>query len=298
MELYATGSNAWGQLELDPSTPHDLNDIFEFTKIAAGDTIETPIARLVYTIVKVDGVYRVAGHLPDRSMAPKLAEVVVRANGDSLRLEKADPFLTLSKNVNGKIEEESFLVTQPIKKLVGFDTGFAILYQDGVVATMGDARFPATLGRQVTEKEPAEAFASVDDLVQLQDPVKHISACGYATAALTKMGSVYIWGQHPPSRKKERPFLPDLFAFANCTDIADGRDIEDFALGETHAIALTSDAEVYVTGNNENGQLGMPSITSTRTWTRLEFYLPQCSRIIGVAAGPHTSFLLVSNVDY
>ncbi|KAK8144308.1 hypothetical protein G3M48_006021 [Beauveria asiatica] len=246
-------------------------------------------------------------------MAPRAASFVMRANGDSLRPIGSSVFET-SIRKGGAVKTDKIYAQKPVKQIAALDTGFVFLYQDGTVATMGDARFPQVLGRMISEDEcvnclgndttslltagyarPAEEFFTLLDLDTLGDPVQHITACGYAAAALTKSGSVYIWGQHPQSRSKELPFFPGLSRFPNYTEIGGGKDIADIALGETHGIALTKEGEVYVIGNNESGQIGIPSVMSVRTWTKLEFSPPQGAVVTGVAAGPHTSFMLVSS---
>lgn len=40
----------------------------------------------------------------------------------------------------------------PPKQLVAFESGFAILYEDGAVETLGDPRYPECLGRDVTSE--------------------------------------------------------------------------------------------------------------------------------------------------
>ncbi|OAR02865.1 hypothetical protein LLEC1_01754 [Akanthomyces lecanii] len=186
-------------------------------------------------------------------------------------------------------------IQPPVKRIAAFATGFVILHNNGMVSTTGDERFPAMLGRDVTENKPARYPGQVADLDHLleHDPIRWVAAGGYAVAALTRSGDVYIWGQHPPSRTGEQPFFPRLTAIPSYTDIGGGKDIRDVALGEAHAIALTDHGELYVVGSNRSGQLGIPAIKSTNQWTHLAFSPPNGFRITGVAAGPNTSFVLV-----
>ncbi|KAH8711662.1 RCC1 repeat-containing protein [Beauveria bassiana] len=294
MELFAAGCNAWAQLEFDTFLPSDSDDVTEFTKIAVGQTLQKPVSRLAYTLIQNDDKFLIAGYFPDPTMAPRAASFVMRANGDSLRPIGSSVFeILISKG--GAVNTDKMCAQKPVKQIAALDTAFVLLYEDGTVATMGDARFPHVLGRMISEDEPAEELFTLLDLDTLGDPVQHITACGYTAAALTKSGSVYIWGQHPQSRAKELPFFPGLSRFPNYTEIGGGKDIADIALGETHGIALTKQGDVYVIGNNESGQLGIPSVMSVRTWTKLEFSPPQNAVVTGVAAGPHTSFMLISS---
>lgn len=144
---------------------------------------------------------------------------------------------------------------------------------------------------------PADQFIRVHDLNPLDDdPVLHITACGYTVAALTKSGSVYIWGRTSPSRPQEPPFIPGLSPFPNYVEIGQDLDIQDFALGEAHAIALTTDGDIYVIGSNGNGQLGLDLDTkASRTWIKHDFVAPSDHVVSGVSAGPRTSFILTSS---
>jgi hypothetical protein len=51
---------------------------------------------------------------------------------------------------------------------------------------------------------------------------------------------------------------------------------------------------VYVIGDNANGQLGLPGVSATRAWTRIDLgsVLGAGEFITGVAAGPRSSFLV------
>jgi alpha-tubulin suppressor-like RCC1 family protein len=77
--------------------------------------------------------------------------------------------------------------------------------------------------------------------------------------------------------------------------VIDEKDIIDVAVGEAHMLVLTSEREVYVIGDNTNGQLGLPGVTSTKTWTRVDLgaVLSTGQAVTRVAAGPRNSFLIV-----
>ncbi|EGX97093.1 Regulator of chromosome condensation/beta-lactamase-inhibitor protein II [Cordyceps militaris CM01] len=290
MELYGTGCNAWGQLQFGTAVREPI-DFPCFIKLAEGTKIGKPVSRLAYTIVEIDRRIHIAGYFPNPSLAQQAASAVLRGNGDSLTL--VDNYPEIERIIKGGIEKDIWSFPRPIRQAVAFDTGFAVLDDLGTVSTMGDARFPAALGRKVSLESPGGKFAPVQSPQYGRMPrVLSIAACSYATAAVTEPGAVYIWGQHPPSRSKHGPFIPKLSAVPNEAKIGDFAEIQDFALGETHAIALTKRGEVYVVGNNENGQLGLPSFQVLKRWTRLEICLPQGS-IVGVAAGPQTSFIIV-----
>lgn len=39
---------------------------------------------------------------------------------------------------------------QPVRQIAAYDAGFVVLYEDGTVATLGDARYVECLGRDMT----------------------------------------------------------------------------------------------------------------------------------------------------
>lgn len=81
----------------------------------------------------------------------------------------------------------------------------------------------------------------------------------------------------------------------NYTEIDDGKDVVDVALGEAHAIALTADGLIYVIGENNNGQLGIgKAIERAEEWVNVPFNAAEGSKIVGVTAGPRASFILTA----
>ncbi|KAJ4144629.1 hypothetical protein LMH87_003504 [Akanthomyces muscarius] len=296
MELYAVGQNGWSQLEFRADQPTSQDDVFELIKIASGTTIEKPISSIISTIVNIDGHFRVAhGRRLRHYLILRAALTVSTANGCHMSVTDNGNGLSIQESLRGYPPLE-VAVHPPVKQIAASATGFVILHENGMVSTTGDERFPAMLGRVVTEHKPARHPARVADLDHLldHDPIQHIAAAGYAVAALTRSGDVYMWGQHPPSRTGEQPFFPNLSDISSYTEIGGGKDIQDVALGEAHAIALTRQGELYVVGSNRSGQLGIPAIASTNQWTHLAFNPPNGFRVTGVAAGPNTSFVLVS----
>lgn len=72
-------------------------------------------------------------------------------------------------------------------------------------------------------------------------------------------------------------------------------DVADVAVGESHLIVLTDRGDVFVIGENTNGQLGLgkDSSASVGSWTRVELpqSLVQLQEVVGVAAGSRCSFI-------
>ncbi|KUI57734.1 Regulator of chromosome condensation [Cytospora mali] len=177
---------------------------------------------------------------------------------------------------------------EDLHQFTSYETGFAALTSAGDVYTWGDERYAACLGREVTEDTPAEQPALVTALQDLPTgPVSKIAAGGYMLAALTSGDDLYLWGGHPG----RKAILADVADEPTPIDM-DGRDIVDVAVGESHLVVLTTEGEVFVVGDNGNGQLGLPG-KSVESWTRVELNLQDERRAVGVAAGPRNSFIIV-----
>lgn len=117
-------------------------------------------------------------------------------------------------------------------------------------------------------------------------------------AALTESGSIYIWGTPSAGTHRRTQAFSELLDIPNYVEIDDGKDVQDVAIGDSHAIALTTDGCLYVIGENSNGQLGLGHDTlRTESWTRLAFEPELDCKVAGVAAGPMSSFIVVSRPD-
>lgn len=53
--------------------------------------------------------------------------------------------------IEAENRQRSWRCKSPVRTIAAFDAGFVILYQDGTVATLGDARFEDCLGRDITD---------------------------------------------------------------------------------------------------------------------------------------------------
>lgn len=106
-------------------------------------------------------------------------------------------------------------------------------------------------------------------------------------AALTTGNDLYVWGGHPGMKT----VLADISDEPTPVDIEEN-DITDVAVGERHISVVTTDGDVFVIGENGNGQLGLPS-ESEASWSRVPLDLGEGRRVVGVQAGARNSFLLV-----
>ncbi|VUC33432.1 unnamed protein product [Clonostachys rosea] len=315
MKVYAAGFNAWNQLEFgkEPNAS-EPEDIYAFKEIIEGSVIETLVSRLTYTIARIDGRFVVAGNgLPGTGFDIGLAyNTAVNGIGEVLRAEPT--------HENGKEDHaessrfslvkyrsleackaqdpvRSWPCRQPVKQVAAYDVGFVILYADGSVATLGDPRYENCLGREVDDANPADAPCGVSELNDLGEPVRKVAAGGYMVTALAASGGLYVWGMGSVGDQKHFRAIPDICGIPNYIEVDGDADIEDVAVGTSHAIVLTGDARLFVIGDNRNGQLGlgMGDTASKESWTRLNIRLLELHRPVGVVAGPRSSFVITSD---
>lgn len=137
------------------------------------------------------------------------------------------------------------------------------------------------------------------DLASLGEPIKHVSAGGYSLAALTESGAIYIWGMPPRGSYHGRNAFATLSGIPNYTQVDDGKDVQDMAVGDSHAIALTADGSIYVMGENTNGQIGLGKFSGegVQSWMKAILDVPSGHEAVGVAAGPRSSFVLTAAVQ-
>lgn len=143
-------------------------------------------------------------------------------------------------------------------------------------------------------------------------PVTKLAAAagGYALAALTAGNDLYVWGDAGRSgaalsglfsaREGEGP-SPVVISSGEEGE-GEGKDVADVAVGDAHMVALTTDGEVYVIGDNGSGQLGGLGTRQGMqgSWTRVDLEAEvgidgRAQSVTGVAAGPMNSFLIVRN---
>ncbi|KAG5983696.1 hypothetical protein E4U55_007445 [Claviceps digitariae] len=323
MALYAAGFNAWNQLQFGKdSSDGEAQDIFTFSKVLTDEALQSPRAGLHYTLVRGKSGHHVAGTGFAMGNATDLLDHIdstfVAGNGLTLTIQPGDETPAEIQKAGTEAPCQGYIVKyesyedckagrrpvvlpwkRPVREVAAYEAGFVVLFQDGTVATLGDARYQECLARDVPQESAADnSLELVPDLLSLEDPVKHISANGYVLAALTESGSVYIWGRKSRGTHGQgADYFKELGAIPNYYEVGGGLDVQEFALGESHAIALTTDGDIYVIGANRNGQLGLGQSRDcvVQEWTRIKLNLPTGHRVVGVAAGPRSSFIVTAH---
>ncbi|KAF7874035.1 hypothetical protein EAF04_002707 [Stromatinia cepivora] len=195
-----------------------------------------------------------------------------------------------------------------ITQLVSNTTTFSALTREGNVYTWGDERYPTCLGREISSSNPASLPTYLPSLNSLPTgPIQKLSSSGPLTAALTSGHDLYIWGRtNVPSIIPELSFPSSSSQSSSSSNDYDpmpldihGADILDFSIGENHMLVLTTEGELYVIGENGNGQLGLGEEEKGRCeeWRLVGLDFGEGSRksCVGVWAGYKCSFVFVED---
>ncbi|KAK4179964.1 regulator of chromosome condensation 1/beta-lactamase-inhibitor protein II [Triangularia setosa] len=322
MALYATGLNAWNQLDFGRNqNDQEPDDIFTFTCLLKDKNISHirpfPSYTLVYTTSQPLTPTHTSGLVPKSHQklsrynphhylhfAEAYNDTVVIPNHPTsphpLQYPSLPHLLTDLLSSPLPFQPISYPFFQ-ISQLSPYATGFIALatpFPDPQVYSWGDPRFTPCLARHPSPTSQAESPSPIPDLSSLPTgPVIKISSCssGYLLAALTLGNDLYIWGH--AGRCAE--WFPDLSDRPEPAVIGDeaGKDIKDVAVGQAHILVLTIDNELWGRGDNSSGQLGLGKETkAVKEWTRLREVFDKNGgkqKIKGVWAGERTSFLFV-----
>ncbi|KAF4451397.1 putative E3 ubiquitin-protein ligase HERC6 [Fusarium austroafricanum] len=312
MELYAAGFNAWSQLTFESSlADEEPDDLFTFAKVLADKKLGRIVPEMTYTAVQRQDTWAIAGSSPDTLLHHEqnkryLFDLPSGISGDGKVLTVQD--LDSSPSTQVIVQYPSLTAwragkstdTWPCKSLVrqiaAYDTGFVILLEDETVLSCGDPRFRDCIGRDVDESCPANVPGIILELSHLGEPIKKVAAGGYTVAALTESGALYLWGMETPGSQSRHNAFPHLNELPNYFEVDGEKDVQDVAIGESHAIALTTDGCIYLVGDNTNGQIGLGKDTKAPvgSWSKIDFTPAQGWEVVAVEAGPRSSFIVTA----
>ncbi|KAJ4013528.1 hypothetical protein NW752_007829 [Fusarium irregulare] len=314
MNLYASGFNAWNQLNFDiiPSD-EEPDDLFTFTKVLADKLVGHVVSKIHYTSAQRNDTWALAGSYPSKLLHREadsacLFDLPSAESGDGkvLTVQNSDSehptqaivqYLSLAAWKANK-HTEKWSCKSSVRQIAAYDTGFVILLEDGTVLSCGDLRFPDCLGREVDESCPAHVPCPIEDLSDLGESIEKVSAGGYTLGALTDSGGLYLWGMKPPGSQSRYTAFIDLGPMPSYVEVDGEKDVQDFAIGEAHAIALTTDGCVYVIGDNTNGQIGLGKpVKQSALWSKIDFILPPDEEVVAIEAGPRASFIVTAKTE-
>lgn len=165
------------------------------------------------------------------------------------------------------------------KQLIASTAGFLKLMESGEVYSWGDPRYQS-LGRAITGDgaTPADRPGIIEAVGGLK--IDKIATGGWMSAALSKDRALYLWGASklPGSEhaikclSQADPGEPLLVIIPD--DKGQPLDILDVGIGVGHIAVLAADSDsrqIYVCGNNGNGQLGIGSEEQfLDDWTKVD----------------------------
>ncbi|KAG9256638.1 regulator of chromosome condensation 1/beta-lactamase-inhibitor protein II [Emericellopsis atlantica] len=301
MRLFAAGFNTWNQLVFDPSLiKSEPEDLTEAEVILENANVQVIAIWPAHTLLRTDqGLQQAGASTIQPSDVTEFTKIIVNGAGEGLKFENKTHgssiriFTTFGTALDD-IQRGQWDFDKTISQVAPYDVGWVILFDDGSVGTVGDPRFADCLGREVTAENPAERPAKVQDLDGLGEPVRKVAAGGYTVMALTQSGGLYAWGAQAPGSHRQQLPIAALNGVPNYVEVDGDVDIQDIAVGECHAITLSTEGEVFVLGGNRNGQLGLGQAATDHvsSWTKLDIPLRENERVVGVFAGARSSFLL------
>ncbi|KAF5630541.1 e3 ubiquitin ligase HERC6 [Fusarium sp. NRRL 52700] len=315
MELYATGFNAWNQLIFDPSlADEEPDDIFTFTKVLAARSFGRIASEMSYTVVQQDPTWAIAGSSPGQLLyrednqeflfnSPSAisgdGKVSIVQGSDCSPLDHAIVQYPSLEAWKANKSTNPWPCKAAVRQIAAYDAGFIILLEDETVLSCGDPRFRDCLGREADESHPANEPGVIQDLSDLGEPIKKVAAAGYTAAALTESGGLYLWGMAAPGSQSRPSISQDISELPNYFEVDGDKDVQDIGLGESHAIALTTDGCIYVIGNNTNGQIGLGEDAQdpVSSWSKIDFTPPEGWAIVAVEAGPRSSFIVTKKAN-
>ncbi|KAK4678475.1 hypothetical protein QC764_307960 [Podospora pseudoanserina] len=262
MSLYATGLNAWSQLDFDTTKKDQQpDDIFTFTCLLEDKDIDYirpfPSYTLVYTTTTPFSPTYTAG------LVPKLHQQLSTSYPD---------------HYHHFAEASNDIVVVPTHP-----TNPHPLQYPSLTTLLSPSSQP--ISYPALHLSQISPYATVTKLSS--------SPSGYLVAALTAGHDLYLWG-HPSRCSTWYPDIPDSPEPVVMGDDSE-KDIKDVAVGQSHVLVLTTDGEIWGRGDNSSGQLGLGRETKLVTeWTRLKGEFDHDKKKIkGVWAGERNSFVVV-----
>lgn len=195
-------------------------------------------------------------------------------------------------------KEHHMLPGRP-KQLIANGANFILLMEESEVYTWGDPRF-RTLARPISGADavPANKPGIVDALGGLNiASIQCGPGVGWLASALSEDGALYLWGTPMPGEDGVIRCLGDAgpgeVALVEIIPETNGEpaDITSACVGRNHVSVVTDGGDLFVVGDNGNGQLGLGRGTPfAEEWTQV----PSLHGIRRVLAGPKATFALSS----
>lgn len=181
------------------------------------------------------------------------------------------------------------------KQLLANGANFILLMEDSEVYSWGDPRF-RTLARPIAgpDATPADKPGQVEALGGLKiASIQCGPGAGWLASALSEDGALYLWGASMPGEDGVVQCLHEagpgevVLVDIQPEDNTEPVDVISASIGRNHAAVISSDGQLFVIGDNSNGQLGLgQNKPFVEEWTQV----PNLLGIQRVMAGPKATF--------
>lgn len=194
-------------------------------------------------------------------------------------------------------EKQHFMMQGRPKQLLAGTGTFLVLMEDGEVYSWGDPRY-RSLGRSIADGDAAQAERPglVDALGGVK--IEKVAVGGWMNAALSEDRALYIWGTGTPGTDRTIKPLRDADAgevvLVDIPESGESLDTVDVGVGDNHIAVVMEDKQLYVIGDNADGQLGLDSDDSfVGMWTKVS----NLNEVQCVVCGPKATFALTGNAE-
>ncbi|XP_067933208.1 probable E3 ubiquitin-protein ligase HERC1 [Watersipora subatra] len=161
-------------------------------------------------------------------------------------------------NINRKIPERVQELERPVGQVsCGLNHSLALSTDGNLVWSFGDGDYGKLgIGSTTAATKPVV-------IPKLMDVgIAKVAAGTQFSVALSKGGIVYTWGQDRLTGHGETVRCTNK---PQAIETLSGHFIEDIAVGSEHTLAVSSTGDVFVWGNNVDGQLGLGHTNAVRT---------------------------------
>ena len=185
-----------------------------------------------------------------------------------LQFQNLSDFLAWFQDPSGTkldAENQHFMMQGRPTQLLANTATFMLLMESGEVYTWGDPRHQS-LGRSISGDNAvlADRPGIVNALEGLR--IQKVACGGWMCAALSEDKALYIWGTGTPGTDKTIKILREAGAgevvLVDLLHEREPLDVLDIGVGDDHIVAVgedSSERQLWVVGDNENGQLGLDS---------------------------------------
>jgi alpha-tubulin suppressor-like RCC1 family protein len=174
-------------------------------------------------------------------------------------------------------------INNPTQISVGLDFKIA-LYSDGSMEGVGENTYG-----QLGDGTTTDRYSPVD-VINFKGAPTYIKSGKNFTVGLLADGNVIAWGNN---QKGQVGINSSSSHFVDARLVSTLTDIQQIAVGYEHALALTSDGNIYSWGDNSYGQLGTGA--SSPAYKKVPSMVTSITGVSSISAGQYHSLALMTD---